>query len=294
MIAKDEGTAAEEIEEALPGVQTATEDFPEDEFETVTLSLRQKLLIGGATLFSFLFFTIYFLPYDLIIRSLINSYAGSVRVEFKTFDPGVIGPDVIEELKIQVPNGSFFGADRVESSLSIRDVLSDRANGTVKLENFDVSMNFFAGNIDQADITLDLRNYQGGLARMQGFIGIKTGFIKLAKLPEVLPIPIAPEDIKIKQLNLQLRTNRGNLNFDGTTLQSNLFNVTLRGGGRTSGGLESLQLDAQLCVKPDPRLEETSPDVFGYFTILGGTGAAGGEKCLQLTGPAGSPAVKPL
>lgn len=279
---------------ALAEPAAESEELLEDEFEMVTLSGRQKIWIGAATLFSFLFFAVYFLPYDLIIRYFLGQYSSSVRIDFIKFDPGLIGPDVIKELKIQVPNGASFQADTVESGLAYRDVLSNRARGNITLENLDISTASVAGNVANADIALNIRGYEEGLGRMQGSIALKTGFINLSKLPEALPLPINPKDIKIKELNLRLRANRGNLNFDGSTVRSNLFGVTIRGGGRTTGGMESLNLNVRVCIKPDARLEETNPDIFGYFSLLGGSGAAGGEKCIDLSGPLGSPQMKPV
>ena len=286
----------EDTTENLPGEEISPDDaeLPEDDFETVSLTGTQKLWIAAATLASFFLFTVYLMPYDLILRYFIAQYAGPVRIDFLKFEPGLIGPHMIEELKVQVPNGTFIEAETVESGLATRDLLSNRARGTIRAEELDLSTAMVAGQIGEADLALDLRNIGGGLAQMQGSMALKTGFIKLSKLPETLPLPITAEDIRIKQLNLRMRANRGNLNFDGSSLQSNLFNVTLRGGGRTAGGLASLNLNARVCIKPDSRLEETNPDIFGYFTLLGGSGAAGGEKCLDLTGSLAAPRMQPV
>lgn len=292
----EEELLEEEIEEEQPTLTQAEApgELLEDEFETVTLSPVQKIWIGAVTLVSFLFFAVYFMPYDLLVRYVLAQYASSVRIDFIKFEPGLVGPDLIKELQIQTPNGASFEAAKVESGLAYRDILSNRARGRVTFEDLNISMSSFAANIAGANLDLNVRGYEEGLARMQGSVALKTGFINLRQLPENLPIPISPGDLKIKELNLRLRANRGNLNFDGSSLQSNLMSVSLRGGGRTAGGLDQLNLNVRLCLKPDPRLEETNPNIFGFLIMMGGSGAAGGEKCMDVTGPLSAPQMKPV
>jgi len=89
---KAEEIEQEELEEEQGADEAAVEvTQPEIEDEDYRLSLRQKIWVVAGLLLSFVFFTALLFPREIVLRMVLSKFAGQVRINFSSADPGLLG-----------------------------------------------------------------------------------------------------------------------------------------------------------------------------------------------------------
>ncbi len=287
--------AKQEIQKDIDEDMSAEEallEIHDEEFETVRLTLRQKLTVGATILISFIIFSaVVFLPLDLVVRAVLAKYSRMMRIDFMSLDLNLFEPDKISGLKIFLPDGSSIQAEEIQSQLGYREMMIGHPHGTLNVQNFDVSMSSFACVFRSISTAVDLQDVMESLDRWKGELQVRTGPIDITSLPvEGLPIPINAADVKISSLIINAKFNEGRITLNGTSIKSNVFDITVSGTGRLSAGLTATRLETVVCLTPKPDLENINNVLFGLY--LAGGGTAGGRLCLNVTGTPGSPQFK--
>ncbi len=264
-------------------------DALDEEFEESRLSGRQKLFVFLTAAVSFLVFTIVFFPLEELIRYQLRSFEKQLAIDFATLDLNVFGDDVVGGFSAQLPdNSGGFSAETIKSELSWVDLAAASPKGLVQFEDSELHMQGFAFDAATMDLTLDIDDANKILTTSQGSIQLLAGGVKFTQLPlDGLPIPISLDELNVRRLNLMLNFSNGGVDFQDSSLISDLFTARLTGTGRIGGNLGATALQATLCLKPVDDLENKNPELFTVY-IMGG-GAAGGELCADITGTVSRP-----
>ncbi|HMU82971.1 MAG TPA: hypothetical protein PKE49_19435 [Leptospiraceae bacterium] len=285
---EEEEQVAAEIQ---PEEAAGEPDFDEEEHR---LTLRQKIYIGIGLTVSFFFFTLLLFPKDLFLRAILARTAASVRIDFSSADPGLFG-QTFQTLSVILPDGTAILVDSLDSSLHAFDLMRGSAEGKVQLGKSDVSTTGLALGWASGDITTNLSGYSEGLTGMRGDLKIGLRDVNFVRFPPAAAnlVPIRPDKIKVSSLELPLSFRDGGLVLQNGLIASNLFIVKINTKGSYQGpSLDGMNLDGQICLKPDRELEQKEPDVFGMYVFAGG--AAGGELCFQVRGTVGRPQFNKL
>ncbi len=284
--AEEEGVAAE-----LPAGETVEPEFEEEEHR---LTLRQKIYVGVSLVLSFVFFSLLMFPRDLFLRAMLARFAGPVRIDFTSADPGLT-EQTFQSFSLILPDGTTLLAGNVESTLHILDLIRGAADGNVILEKTDLATSSLALNWQKGEVTSSLTGISSDLPQMRGDLKLKLDQVTFTRLPPAAAniIPIRPEKIKIASLQLPISFRDGGFGLQNGLIVSNLFTIKVSTNARYQGpSLDNAVLEGQICLKPDRELEQKEPDVFGMYVFAGG--AAGGELCFQLRGTAGHPQFNKL
>ena len=272
----------------------AVEEEEEEELEAGRLTGRQKLTVLLTVVVSFVIFSIILLPYDLLLREFVFSrIARMVRIDFSSMDLNLFSSDEIEDLSVTLPDGSFVKAASVVSGIKYRDMLAEHPQGTITLNDAQISIGNFAVESSAIQVVMNLRNIRDGMAKWLGSLSVRTGKLNTQRLEGLLPVSLPLEGLVMNSLTVNLRFAQGRMTFDGTRAVTNFFAVSFNGAARlAAGGFSSARLDGKICVKPADDLEEKNNTLFGYYLAAGG--AAGGEKCFSLRGTPKSPSFNPM
>lgn len=257
------------------------DDF--DEYESYSLTGRQKIYTGLAAFIAFLVAVFIFLPYDLVVRSAVAKFGGGqIQLDFDTLNLGVLGADRLTNMRLALGPGFAISAADVASTLSKRHLMAGNARGQLAMDRLSLDLGPVEVTTGRFDADLALNGFQGPARNMSGSVAIKTGAIKLSKLPETLPIPASPEDIKISRAELMLAIQNGRVSLNGTKIDSNLFAITISGTGVAQNTFSDMSLDARICLRPAGNLEEQNKTIFDFYVMAGGP--AGGQLCFALKG----------
>lgn len=274
---------------ALPGPDDVLSEGEELE-EIPKLSIKQKLLTGLAVLVFFLIFSLVFLPVEPIVRYALEKTSRTVRIEFGALELNVFSPDVISDLRVTTPDGSFIGASQLRSSLSYTSLLSEHAKGQIAVPKLSLEAAGLELSASTVNLDLNLRHLFQASNRWEGLVTLSSAKVQLVALPPLLKglgIDLDPATVKIQSVRLQARLEAdGRLILDGSSLNSNLFNIRLKGSGRVRQSIVAPDLDAEICLTPDRELETTNKALFDFYVTLGGT--AGGSLCPRMKGIPGN------
>ncbi|MBE7438476.1 MAG: type II secretion system protein GspN [Spirochaetales bacterium] len=257
------------------------DDF--DDYESYSLTTRQKIYTGLTVFLAFLVAIFFFLPYDLVVRSAVAKFGGGqIQLDFDSLNLGVFSADQLTNMRLALGPGLAITAADVESTLSKRHLMAGNARGELAMDRLSVDLGSVEVTTGRFDADLGLNGFQGPARSMSGNVAIKTGPIKLSKLPETLPIPASPDDIKITRAELMLAIQNGRVNLNGTKIDSNLFGITISGTGVAQNSFADMSLDARICLRPAGNLEEQNKTIFDFYVMAGGP--AGGQLCFALKG----------
>ena len=263
----------------------------EDELEEYRLTGRQKLIVAATATVSFFIFSLVFFPLEGLIRYQLQQYEKLISLDFASLDLNFFGSDTIDGLRGNVPNaGIGFSAERTESELKWRDLISSQLDGPVRLQNVDFHMEGLAFEAATLELFTRIPNLQSPLATWNGRVQIRGGGMQITELPLAsLPMPVNIDQLRVQKLDLIMKFANGTVDFEDTVLISDLFTARLTGTGRLGGNLGATGLHAKLCLRPGADLENKNPELFTLY-IMGG-GAAGGELCADIAGSIASPQV---
>ena len=265
-------------------------DDGEDLDETPRLSVKQKVVTGVAVLISFLLFTIIFLPIEPVVRYALSKGARIVRIEFKELDLNLFSADVVTDLRVTTPDGSYLRGTSVQSSLSYIDLLSEHARGRIRIPRLDIEAVGLEAKVNGVDLEVNIRKLFQAPARWEGLISLNTASIQVSALPPALRsmgIELDPATIKIRKVRLQARIeNGGRMLLDGTSISSNLFDIRVKGNGRVRDSIVAPDLDASICFTADKDLETINKGLMDMYLAVGGTAA--GSLCPRVKGIPGN------
>jgi hypothetical protein len=264
----------------------------EDEFEETTLAPSQKFWIGVVTVVSFLLFSIAFFPLDSLLRDMLQNPQSPVRLNFTSLDLNLFSEDEITDLGFRAGNFTL-NANRVESGLSWLGLMRNDLKGVIAVPE---GLSLQAGDLSitgkRANIILDLdKARELPASQWNGAIQLELQDVRFASLPSGIPLPLSPEDLEVPAARINASFTSGALSLERSSIQTNLFNISIGGGGRIPGTLGSMVLDGRLCLRPVSNLQEENPAIFGFYTAMGGTG--GGELCFLLKGNLSNPQFQP-
>lgn len=291
----DEELLEETPEEEKPDeIQPADEAAgPVDEFEEeedYRLTLKQKVLVGVALLVSTIFFSILFFPRDLLLRAVLSRAAPQIKVEFSSASPGLLEQS-FQSLRVGLPDGTSFASEDLQSKLSLVSLLNGSANGTVDLSNADYSSTGMSVRGKTAVLKLHVSGFNEGISGMRGDVVLQATDVGFDRLPQAMAqyVQIEPSRIKVRTVQIPVNFEETGLSIPEGRLTSNLFNIKMRVTGTYRGQvLDSMQLDGSyVCLKPDEKLEQDFPDIFGIYVFAGGTG--GGDLCFDIKGTLAQP-----
>ncbi|MCB1139378.1 MAG: hypothetical protein KDK23_11510 [Leptospiraceae bacterium] len=264
----------------------------DDDFEETTLTRTQKFWIALTITVSFIFFSIVFFPLEILIRSNLQDPAQGFQADFTSLDLNAFGADEIQDFQFRA-GGFSISSPKVESSISWFGLMKQDLRGTVRMPE---SLTITAGDTllsgKQAQLNLSL---PGGLelpvASWNGSIELQLMDFRFSSLPSGIPLPIAASDLEIKEGSLKLGFSAGGVSFEGSRIQTNLFNIRLLGGGTVRGNLATMQLKGRICLQPVSDLQDKNPAIYDFYTAFGGAG--GGELCFKLEGNLANPRFLP-
>ena len=290
LIDQEEEETAAPSEAALPFTDDSLE--LDDDFEETTLTFMQKVWIGVAVAASFLVFSVIFFPLDLVIRQKLQNPQTGLTVDFTSLDLNPFGADSIADLDLRA-GGMALTSKEVLSHISWMGVLSRDLKGSILLQQ---TFTLQAGGLsivgNQAKVDIDIddvlrtepRTWRGDFALELKDVGFRS-------LPSGIPLPIAPEQLKVPMAIIKANFNQGQLLLDGSRIDTNLFNITISGTGAIRGDLSSMQLDSRLCLRPVSDLQQKNETIYGFYVAMGGAG--GGELCFKLQGNLANPRFIP-
>lgn len=282
----EEEQKAQESEESDAAVP-AVDDFEEE--EDYRLTLKQKVMVGVALLVSTVVFSVLFFPRDVMLRAVLSRAAPQLKLEFSAASPGLFEQS-FQSLRVGLPDGTSFASEDLQSRLSLISLIGGSASGKVDLVNADYASTGMNVRSKNAVIKLNMSGITEGVTLMRGDLMIEAADVSFDRLPAAVAqyIQIEPSRIKVRTIQIPVIFEENGLSIPDGRLSSNLFNVKVRVAGTYRGQvLDTMQIDGSVCLKPDEKLEQDFPDIFGIYVFAGGTG--GGDLCFEVKGTVAQP-----
>lgn len=261
----------------------------ETEEDKQGLSLKKKLKIISTIFASFIICGILFFPYQKIINyyffKLINQNALGVGET----DLSIMGISHLSNLNYTVNETTGIEATKVAINIPLLSFITNSLDGTVQFNDIYFYSKYASFIAKKAVIVLDLNDFSLPVNEWQGKININvTGLdgVKL-KIPQLEPLGIDLNEIKINKIVLKLSFDESKLAFDGSEMTSNYFDLKLKGHTHLSQNFSKSRLKNHICITPKPNLETLNPALMGI--LLAGGASVGTEMCFKLNGTPSKP-----
>ncbi|MEQ8353458.1 MAG: type II secretion system protein GspN [Leptospiraceae bacterium] len=264
----------------------------DDDFEETTLTGRQKIWIGVSVLLSFVVFFVALFPLEIIIRSVLQDPQSGMQADFTSINLNAFGSDEIEGFQFRVGNFTI-SSPLVESGISWIGLLKDDLQGNIILNGkFSLQAGDVAVTGEKAMLKLNLpESLAQPASTWVGDLELELQSVNFTALPSGIPLPISPSDLVVSQGRIRMGFDGGGVNFEGSKLQTNLFDIRLTGRGTIRGPLASMQLNGRICLRPVSDLQQENRAIYDFYTAFGGAG--GGELCFKLEGNLSNPRFLP-
>ncbi|AXR61501.1 type II secretion system protein GspN [Leptospira mayottensis] len=268
----------------------------EEEGETVSrFTLKQKLILIGTGLFSFLIFTVWLFPLDEVVRSSLQSSSvktGTI-INFRDLSISILGNVTLDTLEITTPSNLKIKTEEAVLKTSLLGLIKKKFNGKFKL----ISLKIDTENGPLAKI----RSFEGqgkfdnldqGFSRMSGTLdleipaGSSSGMIQ--ELPEI-PLLGELKNITIKKFLTKVNLQSGNLIFNDFTLDTSIARFDITGNIRLSENMSFSQLNLRICLELDRNFALERQDIQDMLTLLE---KQNGSKCIPVMGTVNKPEVK--
>ncbi|UPY77865.1 type II secretion system protein GspN [Leptospira weilii] len=267
----------------------------EEEETTPRFTLRQKLILIGTGLFSFLIFTIWLFPLDEVVRSSLQSSSvktGTI-VNFRDLSISILGNVTLDTLEITTSSNLKIKTEEAILKTSLLGLIKKKFNGKFKL----ISLKIDTENGPLAKI----RSFEGqgkfdnldqGFSRMSGTLdleipaGSSSGMIQ--ELPEI-PLLGELKNITIKKFLTKVNIQGGNLIFNDFTLDTSIARFDITGNIRLSENISFSQLNLRICLELDRNFALERQDIQDMLTLLE---KQSGSKCIPVMGTVNKPEVK--
>ncbi|AAN49564.1 type II secretion system protein GspN [Leptospira interrogans] len=272
-----------------------TLELQEEEEVVSRFTFKQKLILIGTGIFSFLIFTVWLFPLDEIVRS--SLYSSSVKtgtiINFRDLSISVLGNVTLDSLEVTTSSNLKIKAEEAVLKTSLFGLIKKKFDGKFKL----VSLKIDTENGPLAKI----RNFEGkgkfdnldqGISRINGALdleipaGPSSGMIQ--ELPEI-PLLGELKNITIKKFLTKVNLQGGNLIFNDFTLDTSIARFDITGNIRLSENMSFSQLNLRICLELDRNFALERQDIADMLTLLE---KQSGSKCIPVMGTFGKPDVK--
>ncbi|WP_078129189.1 type II secretion system protein GspN [Leptospira alexanderi] len=273
-----------------------TLELQEEEEETAPrFTLKQKLILIGTGLFSFLIFTVWLFPLDEVVRSSLQSSSvktGTI-INFRDLSISILGNVTLDTLEITTSSNLKIKTEEAVLKTSLLGLIKKKFNGKFKL----ISLKIDTENGPLAKI----RSFEGqgkfdnldqGFSRMSGTLdleipaGSSSGMIQ--ELPEI-PLLGELKNITIKKFLTKVNLQGGNLIFNDFTLDTSIARFDITGNIRLSENMSFSQLNLRICLELDRNFALERQDIQDMLTLLE---KQSGGKCIPVLGTINKPEVK--
>ncbi|MBE8401424.1 type II secretion system protein GspN [Leptospira borgpetersenii] len=287
---QEEAALTREEEEFLTLELQEEEEGPAPRF-----TFRQKLILIGTGLFSFLIFTVWLFPLDEVVRSSLQSSSAKTGtiINFRDLSISILGNVTLDTLEITTSSNLKIKTEEAVLKTSLLGLIKKKFNGKFKL----ISLKIDTENGPLAKI----RSFEGqgkfdnldqGFSRMNGTLdleipaGSSSGMIQ--ELPEI-PLLGELKNITIKKFLTKLNLQGGNLIFNDFTLDTSIARFDITGNIRLSENMSFSQLNLRICLELDRNFELERQDIQDMLTLLE---KQSGSKCIPVMGTVNKPEVK--
>lgn len=272
-----------------PNPEIIVAESTESEEKKGVLTRKQKILSGVTVLLSFLFFMFFFFPYGDLAIYVMMKVVSPVQVQYMTLEPSLFGPTSASSLVVTLPDGSSFEADEAYVEASLLSLMGGRLKGNAYLKNLRIQTQNFSATAKMVDTSYDISEINGPMNQWTGSLQVSGSNVEPGRIPTGgFPLPVNPEELVISKLRLIAEMDGSKINLDGTKLESDLFNVAISEGGKPGATLESISLDAGVCLTPAKDLEKKNRGLFDMYALAAG-GTAEETLCFSVNGRPGSP-----
>lgn len=263
--------------------------FEFEDQEAEGLSRSQRRWVTLICLVSFIVFSVVFFPLDVFLRYVLKEALAGSQIHFSSLDLNVFGNDRIESFSLAMPEGRTIEAGFIESGLSKAGLISDDLNGKVSITKPAYSGGGTGLSAASIEMNFALSDALLPASNWNGSADVNVSGVSVEKIPSDIPLPIPLEDIRITSIDLKTNWNNGNVNYNGSRINSNMFLIKIDGTGRVrgQGNTTAVDLSGKVCLRPAGNLEQEHPQIYGFYIFQGG--AAGGQLCYNISGPVPGP-----
>ncbi|EMP01821.1 type II secretion system protein GspN [Leptospira santarosai] len=272
-----------------------TLELREEEDTTPRFTLKQKLILIGTGLFSFLVFTVWLFPLDEIVRSSLHSSSAKTGtiVNFRDLSISILGNVTLDTLEITTSSNLKIKTEEAILKTSLFGLIKKKFDGKFKLISLKVDTeNGPLAKIRSFEGRGKFDNLDQGLSRMSGTLdleipaGPSSGMIQ--ELPEI-PLLGELKNITIKKFLTKMNFQGGNLIFNDFTLDTSIARFDITGNIRLSESISFSQLNLRICLELDRNFALERQDIQDMLTLLE---KQSGGKCIPVMGTVNKPDVK--
>ncbi|PJZ68532.1 type II secretion system protein GspN [Leptospira perolatii] len=268
------------------------EEVPEEEEEQAPrFSLKQKLILIGTGVFSFLLFVLLLFPYEQILRSAISS-GGALPVTFRDLKVSILFGEV--SVKSLDFSGSSLRVKASEASIQagLFSLLRKKVNGKFEVEGIKLDYDSEPlGSIDSLQGFIKLDSMALPMSRQNGSFELEMPSDTRAFLPGIPELPFLGkiENFRIQKLILKSALTGGNLEIKEFILDTSVARFDVSGSIRLSDTLGFSQLSLRICMELERNFALEREDIAGMLALLEKNG---GGKCIPIGGILQKPDVK--
>ncbi len=264
------------------------EDLPlESEVEETAprFTFKQKLIILGTGLFSFLLFLFLIFPYENIIRQVLNSSGGQPSsFFFRELNVSVLFGEVsAKSLEVSGPSLRF-KANQASIQAGLFSLLRKKINGDFDISGIKIEYDGDqVGSIDTLEGHVKVDSLVVPISRFSGAFSIAMPDGKKGKLPSLPEVPMLGklENVIVNKLSIKSKFEQGNIEFDEFVIDTSIGRIDIHGNMRLSENFGTSQLNLKICFEPERDFATERQDIVGMLALLEKNG---NEKCVPITG----------
>ncbi|PKA03368.1 type II secretion system protein GspN, partial [Leptospira ellisii] len=205
------------------GIQYPRELQEKEEETAPRFTLKQKLILIGTGVVSFLIFSLWLFPLDEIVRSSVNSSSSQTGtiIQFRDMKLSVLGNLTFDSLEISTASNLKIKTDETVLKTSLFGLMKRKFDGKFKIEALKVDTD--NGPLFKINRYLEgqgkFDNLNGGIARINGNLDLEIPAGSSGLVYELPEIPLLGElkNINIKKFIAKLSLQSGNLTFNDFT-----------------------------------------------------------------------------
>lgn len=264
-------------------------DSTEEEIDSGKLSNLQKVSTTVLFLFSFVLFTVLFFPYQTVLRSVLQKYSKMIRVDFSNVEFNYFSNHKIYNLSLITPDNTALQLEKLSTNISLWNVISRNIHGDIQIEKPEIVFAGFEGSSDSMNAAINIDNIFDKMNQWKGDIVIEGNKMNIYSFPDKfkqlpIPLPINEDDIIINKYTFKFNMeNNSEINLAGTSINTNLFNITAEGKISYSSAPNITNLNCKVCLSPDKNLEKINKNLYGLYAMAVGNG--GKDICFSVKGP---------
>jgi type II secretion system protein N len=262
------------------------EELPEEDFQEIELSRNKKIILILSGILSYILFILILFPYSSFLRYFLTKYIEAVKIDYTELQYDFPGDFIIRDLYVSNEKDFLLIGESLKIETNLIHIINLRINGNISLTKGSLKVSEVPIEVTNLKIKINLENSLEELNNLSKFTGEINGKIEKIQLEELwgpLKTFTLPEDQKIvEDLDFGIRFDRGNYNIKKFNLKTKLFDMNLNANGVLSNRIENSSLSGEVCLIPNPKLEELNPMIYSIY--LGSGGSLGGKLCIKING----------